>query len=72
MKVDFIIDIASPNAYFCQQLIPAFEERTGAKFNYVPCLLGGIMKLSGNQPPFVAYADIKNKITINLLKLKGS
>jgi len=27
----------------------------------VPCLLGGIMKLSGNQPPFVAFADIPNK-----------
>ena len=57
MKVDFIFDIASPNAYFCHQLIPGFEERTGVKFDYIPCLLGGIMKLSGNQPPFVAFAD---------------
>ena len=70
MKVDFIIDIASPNAYFSQQLIPAFEERTGAKFNYVPCLLGGIMKLSGNQPPFVAYADIKNKNNYQFIEIE--
>ena len=70
MKVDFIIDIASPNAYFCQQLIPAFEERTGAKFNYVPCLLGGIMKLSGNQPPFVAYADIKNENNYQFIEIE--
>ena len=70
MKVDFIIDIASPNAYFCQQLIPAFEERTGAKFNYVPCLLGGIMKLSGNQPPFVAYADIQNKNNYQFIEIE--
>ena len=70
MKVDFIIDIASPNAYFCQQLIPAFEERTGAKFNYVPCLLGGIMKLSGNQPPFVSYADIKNKNNYQFIEIE--
>ena len=61
MKVDFIFDVASPNAYFCHKLIPDFKKRTGVEFEYVPCLLGGIMKLSGNQPPFVAFADIPNK-----------
>ena len=69
MKVDFIFDIASPNAYFCHQLIPSFEKRTGVKFNYIPCLLGGIMKLSGNQPPFVAYADIKNKNDYQMIEI---
>ena len=69
MKVDFIFDIASPNAYFCHQLIPSFENRTGVKFNYIPCLLGGIMKLSGNQPPFVAYADIKNKNDYQMIEI---
>ena len=69
MKVDFIFDIASPNAYFCHQLIPSFENRTGVKFNYIPCLLGGIMKLSGNQPPFVAYADIKNKNDYQMVEI---
>lgn len=70
MKVDFIFDIASPNAYFCHQLIPGFEDRTGVKFNYIPCLLGGIMKLSGNQPPFVAYAEIKNKNDYQLIEIE--
>ena len=69
MKVDFIFDIASPNAYFCHQLIPDFEDRTGVKFNYIPCLLGGIMKLSGNQPPFVAFADIKNKNDYQMIEI---
>jgi 2-hydroxychromene-2-carboxylate isomerase len=69
MKVDFIFDIASPNAYFCHQLIPSFENRTGVTFNYIPCLLGGIMKLSGNQPPFVAYADIKNKNDYQMIEI---
>ena len=69
MKVDFIFDIASPNAYFCHQLIPSFENRTGVKFNYIPCLLGGIMNLSGNQPPFVAYADIKNKNDYQMIEI---
>ena len=70
MKVDFIFDIASPNAYFCHQLIPGFEERTGVKFDYIPCLLGGIMKLSGNQPPFVAFADIKNKNNYQFIEIE--
>ena len=61
MIVDFIFDIASPNTYFAHKLIPGIEERTGAKFNYIPCLLGGIHKMTNNQPPFIAYADCKNK-----------
>jgi|TARA_B110000967_G_scaffold208268_1_gene259902 2-hydroxychromene-2-carboxylate isomerase len=70
MKVDFIFDFVSPNAYFAHHLIPEFEKRTGVKFNYVPCLLGGIMKLSGNQPPFVAFADIKNKNNYQFIEIR--
>ena len=43
--VDFIFDFASPNGYFCHKVIPDIEARTGAKFVYKPCLLGGIHKL---------------------------
>ena len=60
MIVDFIFDVASPNTYLAHKIIPQIEERTGAKFEYIPCLLGGIHKLSNNQPPFIAYADCKN------------
>ena len=70
MKVDFIFDVASPNAYFCHKLIPDFKKRTGVEFEYVPCLLGGIMKLSGNQPPFVAFADIPNKNKYQLIEIE--
>jgi 2-hydroxychromene-2-carboxylate isomerase len=70
MKVDFIIDIASPNAYFVHKMIPEFEKRTGVVFNYIPCLLGGIMKLSGNQPPFIAFAEIKNKSDYVFLEIE--
>ena len=38
MKVDFIFDFASPNAYFCHKLIPIIEDRTDVSFNYIPCL----------------------------------
>lgn len=30
MKVDFIFDIASPNAYMVYKILPDFERRTGA------------------------------------------
>ena len=70
MKVDFVFDVASPNAYFCHKLIPDFKKRTGVEFEYVPCLLGGIMKLSGNQPPFVAFADIPNKNKYQFIEIE--
>ena len=59
--VDFYYDVASPNTYFSHKLIPGIEERTGAKFNYIPVLLGGIFKLTHNVAPFVRYQEVKNK-----------
>ena len=70
MKVDFIFDFASPNAYFCHKLIPIIENRTDVSFNYIPCLLGGIFKLSGNQPPFMAFADIPNKNAYQMIEIE--
>ena len=70
MIVDFIFDVASPNTYFAHKLVPDFEKRTGAKFNYIPCLLGGIHKLSNNQPPFIAYADCKNKSDYQMIEVE--
>jgi len=35
MKVDFIFDFASPNAYCCHKVIPEIQDRTGIKFNYI-------------------------------------
>jgi len=60
--IDFIFDFGSPNAYFAHKVIPAVAQRTGARFNYVPCLLGGIFKATGNQSPVTAFAGVKNKL----------
>jgi 2-hydroxychromene-2-carboxylate isomerase len=60
--VDFIFDIASPNAYLARQVIPAIEARTGMTFRIVPCLLGGIFKATGNQAPMIAFGNIRNKM----------
>ena len=60
-KVEFHFDFGSPNAYFAHKVIPGIEQRTGAKFTYVPILLGGVFKLTNNQPPMVQFKDIKAK-----------
>ena len=67
--VDFIFDFASPNGYFCHKVIPDIEARTGAKFVYKPCLLGGIHKLSNNQAPMVAFADIPLKMEYDSIEI---
>ena len=61
MKVDFIYDVATPNGYLAHKVIPEFEKKTNTTFNYIPCLAGGIFKLTNNTPPLIANADVKNK-----------
>jgi 2-hydroxychromene-2-carboxylate isomerase len=67
-SVDFIFDFASPNAYLTHKALAGIAQRTGATFNYIPCLLGGIFKATGNQAPFVAFAKIKGKQEYNRLE----
>ncbi len=68
--VDFIFDFASPNAYLVHKLVPQIEARTGAKFNYIPCLLGGIFKATGNQAPMIAFGEIKNKPEYDMIEMQ--
>jgi 2-hydroxychromene-2-carboxylate isomerase len=60
-RVEFHFDFGSPNAYLAHLVIPAVEERTGVKFEYVPVLLGGVFRLTGNRSPAESLAGIKNK-----------
>jgi 2-hydroxychromene-2-carboxylate isomerase/quercetin dioxygenase-like cupin family protein len=60
-KVEFHFDFGSPNAYLAHLAIPEIELRTGAKFEYVPVLLGGVYKLTGNRSPAETLAGVKNK-----------
>jgi len=61
-KAVFYFDFASPNAYLSHRVIPQIEARTGVTFEYVPVLLGGLFKLTGNQAPMTAFAGIRNKL----------
>lgn len=60
-SAEFLFDFGSPNAFLVHEVIPSIASRTGIDFEYVPVLLGGIFKATGNQSPFDAFAHIKNK-----------
>jgi len=68
MTPEFLFDFGSPNAYLAHKIIPDIEKRTGAKFTYVPVLLGGIFKATNNKPPMVAFGGIKGKMEYELLE----
>ena len=57
----FLFDFGSPNAFLSHEAIPAIEKRTGAKFEYVPVLLGGIFKATNNKSPAETLAGVRNK-----------
>ena len=69
-KVEFHFDFGSPNAYLSHLVIPDIERRTGAEFEYVPILLGGVFKLTGNRSPAEAFAGIRNKLDYEQLETK--
>jgi 2-hydroxychromene-2-carboxylate isomerase len=66
--VDFIFDFASPNAYLAWQVLPGVAARTGARVSVVPCLLGGLFKLTGNQAPMSAFGSVKGKLEYERLE----
>jgi 2-hydroxychromene-2-carboxylate isomerase len=60
-EIEFHFDFGSPNAYLAHRVIPGIEARTGARFRYVPVLLGGVFKATGNRSPAEAFGGVRNK-----------
>lgn len=54
--VEFLFDVGSPTSYLAYRRLPAIAARTGAHIDYIPVLLGGIMKATGNAPPGLVAA----------------
>lgn len=65
MQVEFHFDFASPNAYLAHRLVPSIEARTGATFRYIPVLLGGIFKATGNR-----FVPVRNRQRYERLELE--
>jgi 2-hydroxychromene-2-carboxylate isomerase len=70
MEPVFYFDFGSPNAYLAHRVIPAIEQRTGVRFRYVPVLLGGLFKLTGNRAPMVAFAEVPAKLAYQKLEMQ--
>ena len=68
--IEFIFDFASPNAYLAYRALPPILERTGARLEIIPCLLGGIFKATGNTAPMVAFAPVRGKLEYESLELR--
>ena len=58
---EFHFDFGSPNAYLAHCMLPAITERTGVQIKYVPVLLGGLFKLTGNKSPMEWNKGVLNK-----------
>lgn len=50
-ELDFYYDFGSPTAYLAHRRLGQLKEQYGLKVNYMPILLGGVFKGSGNASP---------------------
>lgn len=69
-KIDFYFDFASPNGYLSLKALKNYQDEIGFDINYIPVLLGGIFKLTNNQPPMIAFGEVKGKLEYENLEMK--
>jgi 2-hydroxychromene-2-carboxylate isomerase len=54
--IEFFFDFGSPTTYLAHTQLPRIAAETGARVDYVPMLLGGVFKATGNQSPVMVPA----------------
>jgi 2-hydroxychromene-2-carboxylate isomerase len=69
-KIDFYFDFASPNGYLSLQALKKYQASMDLEINYIPVLLGGIFKITNNQPPMIAFGEVKGKLEYENLEMK--
>jgi 2-hydroxychromene-2-carboxylate isomerase len=67
---DVLFDFGGPNSYLVHRVLPQFCTETGATAQYVPVLLGGLFKATGNSAPMIRYADAPAKRDYELLEFQ--
>jgi 2-hydroxychromene-2-carboxylate isomerase len=67
---EFLFDFGGPNSYLVHRVLPKFCAETGATVTYVPILLGGLFKATGNSAPMIRYADAPAKRDYELLEFQ--
>lgn len=68
-EIEFLYDFGGPNSWFVHRAIPAIEAQGKVRFRYVPVLLGGIFKATGNQPPMMSYGHVAAKVNYDRLEM---
>ncbi len=66
--VEFLFDFGSPNAYLAHRAISQIEREHDLKFRYLPILLGGVFRETGNRSPMEAFAGIPAKLVYEQLE----
>lgn len=69
-SLDFYYDFGSPNAYFAWKALQGVSERTGLEVTMHPVLIGGIFKLTNNQPPWQAFGNVPSKMKYMQLEIQ--
>jgi 2-hydroxychromene-2-carboxylate isomerase len=54
--IEFWFDFGSPTTYLAHTQMPKLAADTGARVDYMPMLLGGVFKATGNQSPVMVPA----------------
>lgn len=67
--IEFLFDFGGPNSWFVHRAIPAIEAAQGVTFRYVPVLLGGLFKATGNSPPMMTYGHVAAKVAYDRLEM---
>lgn len=69
-EIEFLFDFGGPNSWFVHRAIPAIEAKGNVRFRYVPVLLGGIFKATGNKPPLMTYGHVAQKVAYDRLEMQ--
>lgn len=69
-EIEFLYDFGGPNSWFVHRAIPAIEAEGKVCFRYVPVLLGGLFKATGNQPPMMSYGHVAAKVNYDRLEMQ--
>lgn len=67
-RIEFILDLAAPNAYLAWYPLNDLAARHGVGIIITPVFLGGMHKLTGNAPPMVRDADVRGKVAYAALE----
>ena len=68
--LDLYYDFGSPNAYLAREAFKQMQARIDLEIREYPVLIGGIFKLTQNQPPWMAHSNCAPKMDYMRLEIQ--